>query len=71
VMSLWISPSSVIDGWNICGCEAAMVWERDYGEHRKTEREMAVEDARIGFPIQSPFKGGIGEGQATIGSVKP
>jgi hypothetical protein len=48
-----------------------MVWERDYGEHRKTEREMAVEDARIGFPIQSPFKGGIGEGQATIGSVKP
>jgi hypothetical protein len=48
-----------------------MVWERDYGEHRKTEREMAAEDARIGFPIQSPFKGGIGEGQATVGRVKP
>jgi hypothetical protein len=44
-----------------------MAREEDCGEHRKTEREMAVEDARIEFLIRSPFKGGIGEGCATAG----
>jgi hypothetical protein len=40
-----------IDGWKRCGCEVAMAREEDCGEHRKTEREMAVEDARIEFLI--------------------
>jgi hypothetical protein len=31
--SLRISFSSEIDGWNRCGCEAAMAREKDCGDH--------------------------------------
>jgi hypothetical protein len=48
-----------------------MAREEDCSEHRKIEREMAVEDVRIKFLIQSPFKGVIGKGHTTIGRVAP
>jgi hypothetical protein len=33
VTSLRISFSSETDGWNRCGCEAAIAREKDCGEH--------------------------------------
>jgi hypothetical protein len=42
-MSLQISFSLAMDGWNKCGCEAAMVKNEDDGEHREFGGEMAAE----------------------------
>jgi hypothetical protein len=48
-----------------------MAMEEDCGEHRKIEGEMAAEEAVTEFPIQSPFKGGFGEGCAMVIRVTP
>jgi hypothetical protein len=33
VASLWILFSLKMDGWNRCGCKAAMAREKDYSKH--------------------------------------
>jgi hypothetical protein len=48
-----------------------MAREEDCGKHGRIEGEMAVEEAMIEFPIQSPFKGGSGEGRIMVRSVAP
>jgi hypothetical protein len=45
--------------------------EEDCGDHEKFEREMAAKNAVIEFLIQSPFKGGFGEGHAMVRRVMP
>jgi hypothetical protein len=68
---LRFSFSSAIDGWNRCGCEAAMAREEDSSKHRKVRGEMAVEEGVIGFPIRSPFKGRFDKKHITARRVMP
>jgi hypothetical protein len=48
-----------------------MAREENCDERKRIKREMAMEDAMTEFPIRPPFKGGIGEGRATVGRVTP
>jgi hypothetical protein len=45
--SLQISLSSEMDGWNRCGCKAAMAREKDYGEHEGGARVEAESTEKL------------------------
>jgi hypothetical protein len=60
--SLWISLSSMTDGWKRCGSETAIAGEKDHSNTKlelvwwQRLQEMAVEEGVIRVVTRSPFK---------------